>query len=340
MRRRFASGLLLAAVSLCGSLTAGSASAASKLKVGTAAAPESPWGSVFKTWRKAVEQKTSNAVSFDFFFNSTQGSEVTMVDKMKAGQLDGAAVTSVGLGKLDKRLLAMEMPGIIRSWKTADAVRDALATDFEKMLSDKKVSLVAWGDVGLAHYVSNGFTVRVPDDLKGRSPWVGPDDPINKAVYSKIGGINPHPADIMSVLPDIDNGKINCMETAALAAEMLQWNAKFDHGVDAIDGIVVGAVILSTEALDKLPADGKAAVLDTGKAMGSSSTGLKQKIRAEDGAAWDRFKTRSGVQITKLTSDETTKWDAVFKGARDALKAGTFDPTFVTKLETTAAANP
>src|SRR5687767_9340055 len=46
-----------------------------KLKVGTAAAPDSPWGQVFKTWRKAVETKTSNAVSFDFYFNSTQGTE-------------------------------------------------------------------------------------------------------------------------------------------------------------------------------------------------------------------------------------------------------------------------
>ena len=55
-----------------------------KLKVGTAAAPDSPWGQVFKTWRKAVEQKTSNAVSFDFYFNSTQGTEATMVDKIKA----------------------------------------------------------------------------------------------------------------------------------------------------------------------------------------------------------------------------------------------------------------
>ena len=47
---------------------AGSAKAdATKLKVGTPAAPDSPWGQVFKTWKKAVEAKTSNAVSFDFF---------------------------------------------------------------------------------------------------------------------------------------------------------------------------------------------------------------------------------------------------------------------------------
>ncbi|GAC1352358.1 MAG: TRAP transporter substrate-binding protein [Polyangiales bacterium] len=310
-----------------------------KLKVGTAAAPDSPWGQVFKTWKKAVEAKTNNAVSFDFFFNSTQGTEATMVDKMKAGQMDGVAVTSVGLGKIDKRMLTMQLPGIMRSWKTVDAVRASMGGDYDKFLSDKKVTLITYGDVGYAHFLSKGFAVKVPDDLKGKNPWVYADDPILKTVYGKIGGINAFPSELMSVLPNIDNGKINCMSVSALAAEMLQWNSKFDNGVDAVNSIVVGAVIMSSDSLDKLPADAKAAVIDTGRAMGSSASGLKQRIRNEDDAAWARFKARSGVQIYKLTGDDNAKWEAVFKASRDALKAGTFDAGLVSKIESTASAN-
>ncbi len=319
--------------------TAGRAKADVKLKVGTPAAPDSPWGQVFKTWKKAVEQKTSNAVSFDFFFNSTQGTEATMVDKMKAGQMDGVAVTSVGLSKIDKRLLTMQLPGLMKSWKTVEAVRGVVGTDFEKFLTDKKVTLITWGDVGQAHFLSKGFAVKVPDDLKGKSPWVYADDAILKTVYGQIGGVNPFPAELMSVLPNIDNGKINSMSVSALAAEMLQWNSKFDNGVDQVNGIVVGAVIMSTDALDKLPADQKAAVIDTGKAMGSSASGLKQRIRNEDDAAWGRFKARTGVTIYKPSADDISKWEAIFKKSRDTLKAGTFDAALVTKIETTALAN-
>lgn len=319
---------------------AGSAKAdATKLKVGTPAAPDSPWGQVFKTWKKAVESKTNNAVSFDFFFNSTQGTEATMVDKMKAGQMDGVAVTATGLGKIDKRLTAMQLPGIMTSWKTVDAVRTTMGAEFEKMLTDKKVTLITWGDVGYAHFLSKGFAVKVPDDLKGKSPWVYSEDPILKTVYAKIGGVNPFPSELMSVLPNLDNGKINCMSVSALAAEMLQWNSKFDNGVDAVNGIVLGAVILSTDALDKLPADQRTAVIDTGKAMGSSASGLKQRIRNEDDAAWGRYKARSGVVIYKPSADDLTKWNSKFKESRDALKAGTFDAALVTKIETTALAN-
>ncbi len=310
-----------------------------KLKVGTAAAPDSPWGQVFKTWRKAVEQKTSNAVSFDFYFNSTQGTEATMVDKIKAGQLDGGAFTSTGLSKFDKRLLLIQLPGVIRSWQTLDAVRSTMEPDFTKFLSAQKVTVANWGDIGPAHFLSKGFDVKGPDDLKGKNPWVYAGDPVLKSVYDKVGGVNPFPADLMSVLPNIDNGKINCLSVPALAAEMLQWSSKFDHGVDAVNGIAVGAVILADDALNKLPGDGKAAVLETAKAMGTSASGLKQRLRNEDAAAWNRFKARSGVVIFTPTDADKEKWRPVFKNAIDSLKAGTFDPVLVDKVIATAKAN-
>ena len=310
-----------------------------KLKVGTAAAPDSPWGQVFKTWRKAVEAKTSQAVSFDFYFNSTQGSEATMVDKIKAGQLDGGAFTSTGLSKFDKRLLLIQLPGVVREWKTLDAVRTAMEPEFTKFLAAQNVTVANWGDIGPAHFLSKGFEVKGPDDLKGKNPWVYAGDPVLKSVYDKVGGVNPFPADLMSVLPNIDNGKINCLSVPALAAEMLQWSSKFDHGVDAVNGIAVGAVILANDALNKLPGDGKAAVLDTAKAMSTSSQGLTQRLRNEDAAAWNRFKARSGVVIFTPNDAEKEKWRPVFKAALDTLKAGTFDPALVDKVVNTAKAN-
>ena len=332
--------VLVGAAAAMLALSAGSAKAETKLKIGTAAAPDSPWGQVFKTWKKAVEAKTSQAVSFDFFFNSTQGSEATMVDKMKAGQLDGAAVTSVGLGKIDKRLLAVQVPGVIRSWNAVDGVRKAIQGEYDKFLTDKKYTPIVWADVGQAHFLSKGFAVHVPDDLKGKSPWVYADDPILKTVYGKIGGVNPFPTELMSVLPNIDNGKINCMSISALAAEMLQWNSKFDNAVDAVNAIVVGGLVMATDSLDKLPADQKAAVIDTGAQMGASANGLKMRIRNEDAAAWARFKARTGVTIYKPSADDMAKWDALFKASRETLKQGTFDPTLVGKIESAAAANP
>jgi len=332
---------VLAGVGIVAGLFAVEASHASaemvKLKVGTAAAPDSPWGRVFKAWDKAIQAKTSQAYGLDFYFNQTQGSEVTMVDKMLAKQLDVVAVTSVGLGKIDKRLLALQAPGTIRSWKALDGVRSALGTEFEGFLTAKKVALVTWGDVGYAHFISKGFAVHTPDDLKGKNPWIYPDEPIQKAVFGKIGGVNPFPIDLMQVGTSIDTGKINCMSISLLAAEMLQWNSKFDNGVEDVEGIVAGAVVMSQDRLDALPADVKTTILDTGHKMGDSSSGLKALIRAEDAAAWTRFKARSGVQIYSPNDADKAKWKTVFDATRVTLKAGTFDAGLVGRIETEAA---
>jgi len=308
-----------------------------KLKVGTAAAPESPWGRVFKIWDKAIRSKTSDAYGLDFYFNQTQGSEVTMVDKMLAKQLDVVAVTSVGLGKIDKRLLALQVPGSIRTWKALDGVRTAMGSEFEGYLSSKKVALITWGDVGYAHFISKGFAVHTPDDLKGKNPWIYPDEPIQKAVFAKIGGVNPFPIDLMQVGTSIDTGKINCMSISLLAAEMLQWSSKFDNGVEDVEGIVAGAVVMSQERLDALPADVKATIVDLGHKMGESGSGLKALIRSEDDAAWKRFKARSGVQIYAPNDADKAKWKTVFDATRTTLKAGTFDAGLVGRIETEAA---
>ncbi len=310
-----------------------------KLRIGTAAAADSPWGHAFKTWRKAVESKTDKAVSLEFFYGSSKGTEIAMVSKMKAGELDGAAVTSIGLAKYDKRMLIMHLPGLIRSWKTLDAVRAELGGELEKFLTDQKVTLINWGDIGMVHTLSAGFAVQVPNDLKGHSPWVYADDPVVKELYKQIGGVNPVSLELMQVLPNLENGKIDCISAPAIGAEMLQWAPKFDHGVDSSAGIAVGALIVNTDALDKLPGDGRAAVLGTSKAMSTSSAGLTQKLRNEDAAAWARFTARQGVTIYKPTADDIEKWKPVFKTAIENLRKSTFDANLVDRFVKVALKN-
>ena len=43
------------------------------LKVGTLAPGDSPWGQVFKVWKHAVEERSSNQLQLQFFWNGTQG---------------------------------------------------------------------------------------------------------------------------------------------------------------------------------------------------------------------------------------------------------------------------
>ena len=145
MMRRAAMKLAGALALLVGVGISQNASATEVIKIGTLAPKASPWGQVFTVWEKAVKEKSNGAVELQFFYNGQQGDEGAMVGKMKAGQLDGAAVTAVGLGKIYKPISALQMPGLFTSWAKLDAARDAMKGEFEKGLNDNGFMSVGWG---------------------------------------------------------------------------------------------------------------------------------------------------------------------------------------------------
>lgn len=303
------------------------AQAGDVLKVGTLAPAASPWGDVFKVWTKAVKKKSKGNLELQFFYNGQQGDEGAMVGKMKAGQLDGAAITSVGLSKIHKPILALQMPGLATSWETIDKIRDAMKGDFETGLKQNGFVLLGWGDVGQAHLMSKGFAVRVPDDLKGKKPYMWRDDIIQPVLYQVIG-TTPVPLNVPEVLPKLNTGSVNVLNVPALAAEQLQWSARLDHIGSDVGGIGIGALVFSSKRVDSLPGDMRTMLLKTGSLAGKA---LTKRIRKEDAAAFGRMKSK--MTVVDLDASQRAEWQKVFKTVRSRLGQGTFDPALINKLE-------
>jgi len=331
MMMRKAVALLLGALSLLvGAGVSREASAAEVIKIGTLAPKASPWGQVFSVWEKAVKEKSGGAIELQFFYNGQQGDEAAMIGKMKSGQLDGAAVTAVGLSKVYKPIVALQMPGLFTSWGKLDGARDAMKGDFEKGVSDAGFRILGWGDVGQAHVMSKGFAIRTPADLKGKKPYMWRDDIVQPILFQLIG-VSPVPLNVPEVLPNLNTGAINVLTAPSLAAEQLQWGSKLDHIVSNVAGSAIGAVIISSKRLDALPGDLRTVITDTGKIAASA---LTARIRKEDDAAFGRLKGK--MTVIDLTADEQSKWTGIFTQVRQRLGQGTFSPDLVSKLEALA----
>jgi TRAP-type C4-dicarboxylate transport system substrate-binding protein len=306
----------------------GEAHAGEVIKIGTLAPGASPWGQVFKIWADAVSQKSGGAVELQFFYNGTQGDEAAMVGKMKAGQLDGAAVTAVGLGKIYKPILALQMPGLFTTWSKLDAARDAMKGDFEKGASDAGFTILGWGDVGLVHVMTKGATIKTPDDMKGQKPYMWRDDDSQPILYQIIGGVTPVPLNIPEVLPALNTGTINIINAPSLAAEQLQWASKLDTINEDVSAAAIGALVVSSKRLESLSDDQRSVILDTGRIAANA---LTKRIRAEDDAAFNRLKGK--MTVVSLSGDEKSKWESIFKQTRQRLAQGTFPADLVSKLE-------
>jgi len=329
MMLRRAVALLVGALSLvAGATVSDDASAGEVIKMGTLAPKASPWGQVFTVWEKAVKEKSGGNLELQFFYNGQQGDEAAMIGKMKAGQLDGAAVTGVGLSKVYKPIVALQMPGLFRTWAKLDSARDTMKGEFEKGCEDAGFRILGWGDVGQAHVMSKGFAIRSPEDIKGKKPYMWRDDIIAPVLYQVIGGVTPVPLNVPEVLPNLNTGAINVVTAPALAAEQLQWSSRLDTIVSDVAGSAIGAVILSSKRVDALPGDMRSILTDTGKVAAAA---LTKRIRSEDDAAFGRLKGK--MTVVDLSADDKSKWDGIFKQVRQRLGQGTFDPALVTKLE-------
>jgi TRAP-type transport system periplasmic protein len=299
-----------------------------EIKFGTIAPKNSKWGKVFKTWGASVAELSKGELKITFFHGS-QGGEGAMIDKIKAGsQLDGAAVTGNGLSKIWSPYLVLQMPGVFKKWSSLDKARNAISSQADREFASKGFVILGTGDVGKARTFSKDVAIRTPDSLKGTTPYLGENDKIGPVLFRQIGGVTGKRLSIPAVLPALNSRSINVITAPSLGASALQWTPKLTHVTDEVVAFTIGALVMKKSKLDSLPADQKKILITTGKEAGKA---LTKKIRRADDSTYSRLKKK--MTVVKLTSDERSKWKAVFKKTRAELAKGTFPAALVKKIE-------
>src|SRR5580692_9708719 len=210
--------------------SAPSADAATTLKIGTLAPGDSAWGKEFKHWAKDVSDDTNGELTLDFQWNGQAGDEVLMVQKIRSGQLDGAAVSAIGLAQTGVTdVLMFQLPGLFTNWGKLDAARNAMKDEFNKQFESKGFTVLGWGDVGAAKTMTIGFEVHRPSDLQGKGVFAIAGDPVQPKIFSAIGGITPRVLSISEILANLASGSVSVITVPPLVAEQLQWASHITH---------------------------------------------------------------------------------------------------------------
>src|SRR5947209_667973 len=139
-------------------LAAGAAQAdeaTTTFKIATLAPEGSSWMNLFHAWGKAVEEHSAGKIKVKFYPGGVAGDERDAVRKMRLGQINGAAVTAIGLGLIQSEIRVLELPLMIRDYAELDHIRNKFSDEIRKKFEDKGYVLLAWGDVGPVHIFSN-----------------------------------------------------------------------------------------------------------------------------------------------------------------------------------------
>ena len=298
-----------------------------KLRIATLAPKNSTWGKVFKVWQKAIKQKSGGNLTLEVYYNASQGGEDTMVSKMKSGSIDGAALTSVGLSRIHKDVLVLQLPGVVDSWDLLDKVRADLGPDLEKAFDKAGYVIVGWGDLGLIRQMTKGFVLKRPSDLKGRHPLVWRNEPIGPKIYANVSGVVPVPLSPMEVLPALRSGKVDVVNAPSLAAEQLQWTPLLDHISSTSSVCAVGGTVFRKKSLDGLPKDLQEIFWDLQKRAGEVN---KNRVRKLDAQAYTRLTKK--LDVVDLSEADRAEWKKIIVPAIKQLGQGTFSNEMIERV--------
>jgi len=278
------------------------------VKLATAAPDGSSWHQILKEmgekWRKAP----GGGVNLRIYAGGVLGDEPDAVRKMRVGQIQAAALTTVGLSDIDKSVAALQIPMMFRSWEELDHVREKIRPALERRLEEKGFVVLNWGDAGWVTFFAKEPFSR-PDDLRGMKlfVWAGDNDAVD---LWKAAGFRPVPLASTDILPGLQTGLINAFSTTPLLALSSQWFGLAPHMLDLRWAPLVGATVITKRAWEAIPTAAREAVRTAAEEAGGR---LKGEIRAANEKAIGAMKKR-GLILHPAPPEVESEWRRAAEG--------------------------
>jgi TRAP-type C4-dicarboxylate transport system substrate-binding protein len=294
------------------------------LKIATLAPDGSSWHKAFKSVARQIKERTDGAVVVKIYGGGVMGDESAMVRKMRTGQLDGAAVTSVGLGDINQQLLMLQLPLLFRDYDQLDKVRTGMKSKFDQLLLDGGFIRSGDGDVGFAYLFSN-TPIAVPSDAKDTKMWVWDADPVSKETM-KVAGINAVPLGVPDVLSSLQTGIIDAFPNSPYGAIALQWYTKAQYITNLKLSMSIGGSVLSVKSWNKIKSEHQQIIQEITE---ETHTKLLKRIRRDNTAAVQTLKDK-GIQVVQPKDIEA--WKKLAKTVRQNLTGSLFDKALVDEM--------
>ncbi len=231
-------------------------------------------------------------------YPGTQGGELQIVRRMRVGQIQGAALTSVGLAQLERSVTALQfMPLMFEGWDDVDRVRERLRPDLEKRLRAAGFVVMFWGDAGWVRYFSKK-PIRNIREIKPMRVYASSGDPESIEMLKDF--YTPVVLEPDQILLGLRNGMIDALPVPAFLANFNQVTTYAPYMLDLNWAPVTGALVLTEKAwkqLDKATQDWLKETSDrAGHAMRAAS-------RAEDAQTVEAMVDKQGLKVIRMTPE-------------------------------------
>jgi TRAP-type C4-dicarboxylate transport system substrate-binding protein len=273
------------------------------IKLGTLAPKGSTWETLLKEMGQEWSKLSNGQVTLRIYAGGTLGNEGDMVKKMRVGQLQAAALTSIGLHDVSPEPQAIDVPMMIESPAMLDYVRERVAPKMEKAIEQKGFVVLDWSEVGFVRF----FSTKRFDSIKALQEnakvfcWEG--DPASADAW-RAGGFKPVIMSSTDIVPSLQTGLLDTVALSPLYAYTSQIFQKAKFMIDTPWASLTGAMVVRKDVWDKIPADLRPKLVAVAHETGKK---IDAEVRRMDAEA---LKSMQAQGLTIVKGDPAQLYDA------------------------------
>jgi TRAP-type C4-dicarboxylate transport system substrate-binding protein len=239
-------------------LSVSAAANAVQLKIATLAPANSEWAQAMQAGAKEIGERTDARVQIKFRFSQVEGSDETVIRKMRIGSLQGGVFTPSAVHDLYRDINLYGLPLVFNSYDEANYVRARMDQTLIDGLDQAGYVSFGFAATGFAMLMSN-VPIRNLDDIKGKKVWVPQGDPISYRTMQALG-VTPQTHPLADVYVGLQTKLFDVVPVSPIGAIVMQWHTKVKYLTDIPLVYTYGFMIIDKRAFTKISAPDQAIV--------------------------------------------------------------------------------
>ncbi len=273
-------------------------------KIATASPDGSSWMRIMREGARQIERETGGRVKIKYYPGGVMGDDVAVMRKIRARQLQGAAVTVGVLTRFYPDAQIYSLPMIFRSFAEVDHVRAAMDPEIEMHLAEAGFVTFGAAGGGFAYAMSKRPATN-PGQARTQKVWIPANDPYSNEAMVAFG-LNPVPLNIADVLAGLQTDLVDAVVAPPVATLALQWHTQLRYVLDLPLLYIYGYLAVDKRQFDRL-SEQDAAVFS--RVMRRAFAEIDARNEADHEAAFRALKGQ-GLEVLVPSAAERREWQA------------------------------